>query len=105
MANYPLLRNKANKNLLHPLHTFDSNEYTEKMNDLFLREEFYRDEHGNVKKYYRLHAREPHSIEMSLAYDIDCPKCGSGSKLKVVGRCVDFHTLGLYECPVCSKYH
>ena len=44
----------------------------------------------------------PHTIEMALAYDIKCPCCGSNT-LKQVGRCLDSHELGLYECPVCDR--
>ena len=46
--------------------------------------------------------RQPHNIEMALAYDIKCPRC-KGNNLKQVGRCKDFYTLGLYDCPVCDR--
>jgi predicted RNA-binding Zn-ribbon protein involved in translation (DUF1610 family) len=39
---------------------------------------------------------------MALAYDVKCPSCGR-NVLKQVGRCKDYHTLGLYECPVCDR--
>ena len=53
-------------------------------------------------EYYRLHANRPHTIEMALAYNVKCPVCG-GNVMKQVGRCRDYHTLGLYECPVCDR--
>ena len=33
---------------------------------------------------------------------IKCPHCGSHA-MKQVGRCKDYYTLGLYECPVCDR--
>jgi predicted RNA-binding Zn-ribbon protein involved in translation (DUF1610 family) len=39
---------------------------------------------------------------MALAYDVKCPHCGSHA-MKQVGRCKDYYTLGLYECPVCDR--
>ena len=68
----------------------------------YLTDEFIRDKHNSIHRYYRLHAKQPHSIEMALAYDIKCPRC-KGNDLKQVGRCKNFYTLGLYECPVCDR--
>jgi hypothetical protein len=100
---YPIIQDKADGRVLHPQSNLCLNEkYVSEHYDLYLTDEFTRDEHGNVHRYYRLHAREPHSIEMSLAYDIRCPKCGRHT-LKQVGRSRDFYTLGLYECPSCDR--
>ena len=49
---------------------------------------------GQNHRFYRLHAMNPHTIEMALAYDIKCPCC-SNNTLKQVGRCLDSHELGL----------
>lgn len=57
---------------------------------------------GDVHRFYRLHAAQPHSIDMALAYNIKCPKCHT-HLLKQVGRCLNYHDLGLYKCPVCDK--
>lgn len=70
--------------------------------DLYLTTEFAEGAVGHPKRYYRLHACSPHTIEMALAYDVKCPRCGAAT-MKQVGRCRDYHTLGLYECPVCDR--
>ena len=54
-----------------------------------------------MKKFYRLHAKEPHTIEMALAYDIKCPACKKS--LKQVGRQITTTKLGLYTCPSCNR--
>lgn len=100
--NYPLKANKYNWRSLEPQHTFYSDEYTADHYDLYLTTEHATDEHNRTHRYYRLHANQPHNVEMALAYDIKCPCCGSHT-LKQVGRCRDFYTLGLYECPVCDR--
>ena len=101
--NYPLKANKCNWRSLEPQrNTFYSEDYIADHYDLYLTTEHITDEHNCTHRYYRLHASQPHNIEMALAYDIKCPCCGS-HVLKQVGRCKDFHTLGLYECPVCDS--
>lgn len=103
MSNYPLRANKYNWRSLTPgTNHYYTDEYTASMYDMYLTDEFIRDKHNNLHRYYRLHAKQPHSIEMALAYDIKCPRC-KGNDLKQVGRCKDFYTLGLYECPVCDR--
>lgn len=100
---YPIYTDKADWRVLHPQNNLSMNEsYVADHYDLYLTDEFTEDEHKNQHHYYRLHARQPHSIEMSLAYDIKCPKCGRNS-LKQVGRSRDYYTLGFYECPVCDR--
>ena len=99
--NYPLKANKFNRRSLEPLHCFSSEEYVDSHYDLYLTTEHTRDEHYNVHRFYRLHAAQPHNIEMALAYDIKCPNCGG--LLKQVGRCQNYHDLGLYKCPICDK--
>ena len=102
MSNYPLRSNKYNWRSLEPLHTFSTEEYIADHYDMYLTTEHIADEHNNVRRYYRLHAARPHSIEMALAYDIKCPLCSS-HVLKQVGRCLNYHDLGLYKCPICDK--
>ena len=101
MANYPLYRKNKNESHRWAQNTFYSDEYAEEMCSLFLRDEYYRDEHKELKHFYRLHASSPHNIEQALAYDIHCPKCGR--LMKQTGRCLDSHTLGLYECRYCNN--
>ncbi len=102
MNNYPLKQNKVDWRVLHPQNTSYTEEYIKGRYDLYLTTEFAEDASGRPKRYYRLHARSPHTIEMALAYDVKCPTCGTAT-LKQVGRCKDYHTLGLYECPVCDR--
>jgi len=72
------------------------------MCDLYLRDEIHKDDHGKLHKYYRLHAKQAHNIEMAFAYDIHCPNCKS-SMLKQIGSSLNYNELGLYRCPVCDK--
>lgn len=102
MNNYPLKASKYNWRSLEPQNTYYSEKYIADHFDLYLTSEYIPDNHGNTRRYYRLHARNPHTVEMALAYDIKCPCCG-GNVLKQVGRCNDHYTLGLYECPVCDR--
>ncbi len=102
MKNYPLKANKADWRVLQPQDTFNTEEYTAEHYDLYLTTEYIKDEHNSARRYYRLHANRPHTIEMALAYNVKCPVCG-GNVMKQVGRCRDYHTLGLYECPVCDR--
>lgn len=94
---------KANKEgtLLVPIHTSYSDEYAQRMCDLYLSDEVHRNEEGRMQKYYRLHAKYDHTPEMALAYDIQCPDCHR--VLKQVGRQNTLNELGLYICPVCKK--
>lgn len=62
---------------------------------------FSANEQGELQEYYRLHARDWHTPEMALAYDIKCPKCGA--ILKQVARQNSGTELGLYTCKVCNK--
>ena len=102
MANYPIHRIGNSETLLGTTKSFYSDEYAECMCDLHLRDEIHKEQNGTVQRYYRLHAKHPHTIEMALRYDIHCPKCSSGM-LKQVGRCRNSHELGLYICPVCEN--
>lgn len=100
MKHYPLHRNRQISNLLEPVSTFLSEEGCKHIYGLYLSEEIEGDKYGNTKATYRLHATDAHNIEMALAYDINCPKCGK--RLKQIGRCLSYHDLGLYECPECK---
>lgn len=101
MSNYPLKANKADWRTLHPQNNFMSEEYIRSHYDLYLTTEYAKDESGDTRSYYRLHAMNPHTIEMALAYDVKCPKCGH--TMKQVSRCQNSHALGLYECPICDR--
>jgi len=100
--NYPLTKMNKEGTLLHSNDSFYSDEYAQKMCSLYLSDELYKDKENHIKRYYRLHAREPHSIEDALVYDITCPKCGK--HLKQVGKMLSYYDLGLYECPACNKH-
>ena len=98
---YDLTAFKKGGKYMVPHETFYTDEYAESMCSLWLKDELVKDENGKIHRYYRLHAGEPHNIEMALAYDIQCPKCSN--KLKQIGRCLNSHELGLYHCPVCEE--
>lgn len=101
--NYPLKQNKYNWRSLEPeTNKYYTEEYLANNYDLYLTSEYIPDDNGNHHRYYRLHANSPHSIEMALAYDVKCPRCGKNA-MKQVGRCRDYYTLGLYECPVFDR--
>lgn len=100
MANYELNRVKGT-NVLLPKDNFITDEYADEHFELYLREHLYKNANGNISAHYRLKAMKPHSIEMALAYDINCPKCGY--RLKQIERCRNSHELGLYTCPACDK--
>ena len=102
MANYPLTKMNKEGTLLHPQHSYYSDEYAKNTFDLFLSDCIVEDEHGKLHKYYRLHAKQAHNIEMAFAYDIHCPNCKS-SMLKQIGSSLNYNELGLYKCPVCDK--
>lgn len=102
MANYPLIKTNKQGTMLHPQASFCSEEYAHSMCDLYLSEECTRDQFWNVTHRYRLHASEPHSIDMALAYNIQCPRCGA--LLKQVGHTLNYYDLGAYMCPVCDKH-
>ena len=101
MANYPLTKLNKEGTLLRPQRSYYSDEYAQAMCDLYLSDEIIRDEKDNTHTRYRLHAKQPHNIEMALAYDLMCPKCSG--HLKQVGRTLTAHELGQYACPGCDK--
>lgn len=98
---YGLSAFKKGGKYMIPHETTFTNEYAESMCSLWLTDEVVKDERGELHRYYRLHAQQPHNIEMALAYDIQCPRCSQ--KLKQIGRCLNSHELGLYRCPICDK--
>jgi hypothetical protein len=102
MANYPLMKMNKEGRLLRPQHSFYSDEYAQKMCDLYLSSSIKKDEQGKLHKYYRLHAKQAHNMEMAFTYDIHCPNCKSGM-LKQIGSSLNYNELGLYRCPVCDK--
>ena len=102
MENYPVSKVNKEGTLLRPTGSYYSNEYVENMCDLYLRDEIQEDKHRKLHKYYRLHAKQDHNMEMAFAYDIHCPNCHVGM-LKQIGRPLSYNELGLYRCPVCDK--
>lgn len=97
---YKLHKNNTN-NLLTAAHGFYTEAYAQDMFDLYLKDELVRNEDGRVEKFYRLYAKEDHTQDMALAYDVQCPDCKN--VLKQVRRQMTFNKLGLYKCPHCGK--
>ena len=102
--NFPLHKQNKEGTILQATSSFYSDDYAEKVCDLHLRSELWKDENGKVHEYYRLHSNRPHNIEMALRYTIFCPKCSTGI-LKQIGRCRNYYELGLYTCPSCDNYY
>ena len=102
MANYPLMKMNKEGTLLRPQHSYYSDEYAQRMCDLYLSSSIVKDEQGKLHKYYRLHAKQDYNMEMAFAYAIHCPDCQSGM-LKQIARPLSYNELGLYRCPVCDK--
>lgn len=101
MQNYPLIKMNQEGTLFHPQHSSCSDEYCERMCNLYLSDQVDMDDKGKPHKHYRLHAKQPHRMEDYLAYDIMCPKCSK--LLKPIGRPINYNELGLYTCPYCDK--
>ncbi|MDZ5723507.1 hypothetical protein [Acetobacterium sp. K1/6] len=102
MANYPLIKMNKEGTLLRPQHSYYSDEYAANWCDLFLADCITADRQGKLHKYYRLHAKQDHTMEMAFAYDIHCPDCKS-AMLKPISAPINYNELGLYRCPVCDK--
>jgi len=102
MANYPLTKMNKEGTLLRPQHSYYSDEYAESMCDLFLSDSIVEDEHEKRHKYYRLHTKQDHNMEMAFAYDIQCPDYQIGM-LKQISKPLSYNELGLYRCPICDK--
>ncbi len=98
---YRLSRNTKEGTVLHPQNTYYSDEYAQRMCNLYLKDEIVRAENGKMKKVYRLHAMHPHTADMAFAYEIGCPNCNG--MLKQVGRQMNMTELGLYTCPACNR--
>lgn len=101
MANYPLIPQNEERTLFSCMNAGYSDEYASRVCDLYVSSEVHDMGHGKLQKFYRLHAKQPHSIEMALRYEIQCPKCYH--PMQKVSRCNDYHDLGLYTCPTCEK--
>ena len=97
---YPL-RGQAKGNCLTPSNSYYSEEYAQRMCDLYLSDEIAKNEKGRTQRFFRLHAMRSHTQEKALAYDIKCPKC-NGS-LKQISRQISLNELGLYTCPACNR--
>lgn len=92
---YPLIPQGKSGTVLCPQHNLYSQDYIESRYDLYLSDEY--------PHRYRLHSKNPLRMDDYLAYDIMCPKCRN--TLKAIGAPLNFHDLGLYECPVCKNYY
>lgn len=101
MANYPITRNEKSNDCSSHSSTY-SDEYAKNCCSLYLSDEFEYGDFRNTTHYYRLHAREPHAQRDYLKYNISCPKCHH--LLRVVDGPVNYHVLGLYECPNCNNH-
>lgn len=101
MANYELWKVNKEGTLLRPHDLMMTDEAAEQYAPLLLRSKIVMPEYGKCFNDYQLIAREPHTVEMALAYDIECPECGK--HLKQVRRCLNKHELGLYRCPACDR--
>lgn len=97
---YPL-HGQSKGNYLTASSSSYSEEYAQRMCDLYLSDEVHCNEEGRMQKYYRLHAKQDHTQEMALAYDIQCPKCNG--TLKQIGRQLTLNELGLYTCPAYNR--
>ena len=97
---HPLSKNKKT-NFLSASSGYYTEEYAQRMFDHYLQTELIADEYGRVEKFYRLYAKEDHTQDMALAYNVQCPDCKG--TLKQVGRQLTFNKLGLYKCPHCGK--
>lgn len=101
MAVFPVAKLEKDSNYLIATTSSYSEEYAERMCSLYLTDHIDKDESGNLRKRYRLHAQKPHSDEMAFAYSVNCPRCNA--TLKQVGSQLTSKELGLYECKVCNK--
>lgn len=101
--NYTLYKNKYDPKMLYPTSTWYSDEYCRDHCRMYLSTEYVEDDWSHkLHKYYRLHSSEPHTIDMSLGYEIQCPEC-KRHKMRQMGRSLNAHDLGLYYCPECDK--
>ena len=61
--NYPLIPTVKNGTRLHPQHNLYLEEYTRSTYDLYMTRELVRNEYNEVRGFYRLHAKTPHTRE------------------------------------------
>lgn len=98
---FDMSRTNPKSDTFNTMNTYYSDEYAERMCNLYLSDELVLDDKNSAcLTRYRLHARQPHTIDMALRYTIKCPHCNS--YLKQIGRCRNSHELGLYACPACD---
>lgn len=102
MAIYPIHKINKEGTLLGASHSSYTDEYADRVCSLYLSDELVPTDGGRILRRYRLCAQRPHTIEDYLAYDINCPKCHN--RLKLVGRALNSHELGLYACPCCDRH-
>ena len=101
--NYPLRRNKVDPKVLYPSNSYYSDEYARDHCSLYLSTDYVKDDWTEkLHKYYRLHSTKPHSIDMALGYEIECPECHR-TKMRQIGRSLNAYDLGLYYCPDCDS--
>jgi len=102
MSTYRLSPNRNNWRLLEASDSaFLTEEGMKHQSTHYLVDEWWDDENGKRRHYYRFKSTEPHTIEEALAYDLTCPKCHH--TMKQVGKSLDRYELGLYTCLDCDK--
>ena len=100
---FGLNADKNNPYILEPKsYPYRDASFIKNTSELYLSEQLTSDQYGHMHHAYRLHAKKPHTVEMALLYDIKCPRCRVRD-MKLVGRCLSSHDLGLYKCRVCDK--
>lgn len=101
--NFTLRKNKYDPKLLYPSETYNTVEAIQWNHSFYLTTDYVKDEWTDkLHKYYRLHSTTPHTIDMSLGYEIECPECHR-HKMRQIGRSLNAYDLGLYYCPECDR--
>ena len=99
-SNYPLIPTKYDPKKLEDISNYYSEEYTQSRFKLYLTTEYTRDDYGDVRRFYRLHAVDPHRHRYGAGLQHQVPRSARSHLLKQMGRCLNYHDLGLYKCPV-----
>ncbi len=101
--NYPLRVNKSDPKLLYPTISYNTVEAIQRTHSFYLTTDYVKDDWSDsLHRYYRLHSTKPHSIDMALGYEIECPECHR-TKMRQIGRSLNAYDLGLYYCPDCDR--
>ncbi len=101
--NFTLRKNKYDPKLLYPIKTYNTEDAIKRVHELYLTTDYVKDDWSDsLHRYYRLHSTIPHTIDMSLGYEIECPECHR-RKMRQIGRSLNAYDLGLYYCPDCDS--